>query len=232
MNIPSAQRLPALLAETGAILFDFDGILVDSEYYYFLACRHALQDFGLSIEEQEYYQRWTIRGIGMQGELAHQNADLKPEQIAELNRRRFDYYREYCDQGKISFIPGMLESMGIFIRNGLKTAIASNTMIDMIELIFLRAGRECPCPIIGRLPGLRPKPEADIFLYAAGTLQTPPTQCLIIEDALKGIKAAQKVSMKTMLIRSPYWTDGYDESEVDIVFNDSKEYLTAIDNLV
>lgn len=228
----NTNKLIRLIPNISTVLFDFDGILVDSEYHYFLACQQALRDFGMDIDETSYYDRWTIQGIGLSGELQYQQVKLNPDDFCEMENRRYTYYRSFCRQGKILFIPGMVESISIFIRLGLKVAIASNTLIDIVDLIFFHSGQECPCIKIGRIPGLRPKPESDIFLYAAGTLQSAPTECLIIEDAHKGIAAAQKVCMKTMLIRPPHGIGSSDDSNIDIIFNNYSEYRAAIGQLI
>ena len=91
---------------------------------------------------------------------------------------------------------------------GMPCAIASSSFEPDIVVIFEKAGHSTPpCTVVGRRSGLRPKPEADIFVYAAGVLGFEPADCLVIEDAHKGLDAAKAVGMRCAVLKNEYNRD-------------------------
>jgi len=211
-----------------AVLFDFDGIFVDSEKIFFESFRRALQQqLNFDPSQDEYYYFWSMRGIGMHEYLEKKGIKLNEKEISKLESIRKKNYLDSCKNGEISFIEGMIEIVAKIKNKGLKVAIASNTPKEIIQLILDCASVTPPCDIVGKHPGLRGKPEPDIFVYASGFLQVDPVNCLVIEDALKGIIAAQKIQMKTILIRSGYW----DEDHIykpNFMFQNHQEFIDYI----
>ncbi|MCP4218670.1 MAG: HAD family phosphatase [bacterium] len=209
-----------------ALLYDFDGILVDTEGFYFQACRDTMrEEFGFTVEEDDYYLHWTMKGEGLRGEMKRRSIQLDDADMKRIDTKRLETYGEYCRQGKIAFIPGMLDTIQYFNSLGLKTAIASNTAAGLIGTIFEKAGITPPCPIIGRQPGLRGKPKADIFIYAAGYLQVDPVDCCVVEDAVKGIVAAQTVGMGTVLVKNRYLPETGDFNSPRYIFENHDRFM-------
>lgn len=86
-------------------------------------------------------------------------------------------------------------------------AIASNTRSDLIMTITGKQINSISMPPVIGGEGLRPKPFPDIFLRASRFLYVEPSECLVFEDAWKGVKAAESAGMPAVLVRNGYNTD-------------------------
>jgi len=195
--------LDDLLDQAQAVLFDFDGVLVDSELYHYRSYDGAFREKGHALRQEEYWEYWTSRGEGVVGEVRRHGLDLSEEEIEAIHaesRRRFS---AFCREGRIPFFPGMLEGLLELEGRGMPCAIASNSLERDIAMIFERAGHSPPpCLVVGRREGLRPKPHPDIYVYAAGVLGVAPAACLAVEDAHKGLQAARAVGMRCVILKN------------------------------
>ena len=197
--------LERLLDEAKAVLFDFDGVLVDSEPFYYRSYNMAFEQRGHSITEEDYWEFWTSRGEGIPGEVRRYDLDISNDEIEVMYAERCENFTAFCRDGKIPFFPGMLESLVTLKDKGMPCAIGSSSFQPDLETIFEQAGHSTPpCPVVGRRKGLRPKPHPDIYVYAAGTLDVEPASCLAIEDAHKGLDAAKAVGMRCIILRNRY----------------------------
>jgi HAD superfamily hydrolase (TIGR01509 family) len=221
--------LDRLLDEARAVLFDFDGVIVDSEPFYYKSYNKAFEKRGHSIKEEDYWEYWTSRGEGIPGEAKRHGIDLSEEEIAVMYAERRLHYTEFCRQGKIPFYKGMVEALHDLKDKGKPCAIASSSFENDVITIFEKAGHENPpCVVIGRRAGLRPKPKPDIFVYAAGVLKTAPADCLVIEDAHKGLEAAAEVGMRCVILKNER-NSKLDYPGAELVVESHKEFVAAVD---
>ena len=174
------------------LILDFDGVLADSEPLFRRSWNAALEEVGHRISEEDYWLHWSSLGEGLEGEIARRNLSIDSEQADRLRRRQRREYEGLCAAGEIPLARGahrllqVLQSASDFPRG---YAVASNTESGLVREI-LRLGR-APVPdlIVGG-EGLRRKPAPDIFLRAAELLGVPPERALVVEDSIKGIRAA------------------------------------------
>ncbi len=198
--------MPAeLISSAGAVLFDFDGVVADSEPYFFESYRRAFSARGHEIDQVEYWEYWTCKGEGVAGEIRRHDLPFTGKDEKAIFEERRATYSEFCRNGEIPLIPGVMESILALVEAGMACAIASNSFEDDITEILRCAGiDDPPFAVVGRKKGLRVKPEPDIFIYSAGALGVEPAACLVVEDALKGFKAADAAGMNCIIIRTPY----------------------------
>lgn len=193
--------LKELLDGMKAALFDFDGILVDSEPIHCLTYSEVFKRRGHVIDEEEYWIYWTSKGEGIAGEIRrHGLTGFDP---GEIKREKDALYFEACASGKIGFFDGAIETMKRFEDLGFKVAIASNSTVEWIEAIFAsnKIGYRPPF-IVGKTPELKPKPSPDIFVRAAEVVVEEPGRCVVFEDAEKGVTAAKEIGMGCVVIRN------------------------------
>lgn len=218
----------SLLAKTKAILFDFDGVLVDSEPFYYASYNKTFKKRGHSIKEEEYWEYWSSKGEGIAGEARRYNIDISEEEMKIMYAERCEHYTEYCQKGSIPFYPGMLELLHLLKEKNMPFAVASSSFEHDILCIFEKAGAHPPpCPVIGRGAGLRPKPKPDMFVYAAGVLQVAPRDCMVIEDAHKGVDAAKAVDMMCTILKNPR-NQNLDYPDADVIVDDHEAFQTGI----
>jgi HAD superfamily hydrolase (TIGR01509 family) len=192
-----------LVQKARAILFDFDGVLVDSEPVHYGVFRAIFEKHGHDLDENDYWKHWTILGEGVRGELHRHGLDhLDPDELQEEKNRNF---LAACHSGVIPFDPGARSLVAAFRSVGKLVSIASNSPRDQIDAI-LHSADPTTVPefdaIIGRSPELAKKPAPDIFLAAARALDMPPEDCLVFEDADKGLRAAIAARMPCVILRT------------------------------
>ncbi len=182
--------------DCGAVLFDFDGVLADSEPFYRETWNLAISP-ARPIGESEYFLRWSFLGEGEQhlaemGFAAHSREDLR--------KRQKELYGTLCRSGAIPLFPETAALLS-WVSEKKPCIIASNTDSDLVRVVLERGGSPVPAVMGGE--GLRHKPDPDIFLQAASVLGVPPGSCLVVEDAWKGIEAARRGGFKAVLVRTP-----------------------------
>jgi len=224
-GVPS-KKLAGLLRGRRAVLFDFDGVLADSEEYFFRSYDAAFKLFGHSLDRKEYWRYWTNIGTGIDGEVRRHGLKLGPADKRLISTRRAALYKRFILSGKIRFIEDSFRTIPLFKKMGLKAIIASNSDPADLRALFRVHRKKRPVPIVGRNPGLRPKPSPDIFLSAAARLGVSPGECLVIEDALKGLKAARTAGMACAVIRNRH-NKGIDFGKADIIFGSYGSFLAA-----
>lgn len=180
-----------------AVLFDFDGVIAHSEPFYRSSWNSALQDYGHSIPEDVYWWHWSYLGQGLEGEM--KRTGLAVPDPACTKARQKEIYGKMCHQGRIPLFTGAVEALRAAMEFR-RCAMASNTHSSLIKAIVADQFPDLP-PIIGG-EGLPPKPSPAIFLRAAETLGVEPSLCLVFEDADKGIRAATRASMPSVLVRN------------------------------
>jgi len=230
MSTPSdpdkLEKLRSLLKRCPCIVFDFDGLLADSEPFHYLAYNEVFERYGHSLNKEEYWVEWTSRGKGIAGEIERHNLNLGVDPV-ELRQQKFELYSRYCENGDIKLFPETLELSKSLISNH-RLAIASGSWKKDIQSILKNAGALSHFPVIlGKESAPREKPHPDIFLKAAQALEHPPESCLVMEDALKGLHAAREAKMPCLIIRNRLNRD-IDFSGADLVLSSLAELLVLI----
>ena len=195
------MTLSELWKNARAVLFDFDGVLADSEPFYRKSWNEVLANYNHSVPENEYWKHWAFFGRGLRGEIDRTGLRIDEDDINSLVRMQKDLYRDYCVKGMVPLFRNAPAVLALTVEK--KTcAIASNTHSELVKAIAKSQIDPLP-PVIGG-EGLRRKPSPDIFLRASDYLSVDPSQCLVFEDAWKGVKAAESAGMPVVLIRNSY----------------------------
>lgn len=199
---PIIRTLSELWSKAQAVLFDFDGVLADSEPFYRKSWNAVLSDFDHSVPEKQYWKHWAFLGEGLEGEIKRTGLCISDPDAARTRQKKL--YSEYCLSNQIPLFPQTKSILQMAM--SLKIcAIASNTDSSLVRAITSRSIQQLP-PVIGG-EGLRSKPFPDIFLKASDFLSVSPRNCLVFEDARKGVKAAKAAGMPAILIRNGYNTN-------------------------
>lgn len=216
------QRFVELFA-VPVVIFDFDGVLVDSEKHHYAAYNAVFQKYGHTLDEQEYFKYWTSLGHGPAGEIERHSLDLDPDLIRREKRPTFT---EYCRSGVVRFFPEAREIVERLSRAGKTLTIASGTLTTDIEAVLANEGlRDRFAAIIGcdTVPALKPSP--DIFDYVLRTLDVPPRDAVVIEDAEKGVGSANAAGIPVVVVRTRE-TKNIEFTGADLVVESHDELLT------
>jgi len=194
-------KLSELWRNAEAILFDFDGVLADSEPVYRKSWNIVLSDYNHWIPKETYWEHWAFFGRGLAGEIERTGLRIHDVNAAQATQKAI--YRDFCKKGLVPLFKEAADVLRIACREK-PCAIASNTHSNLIKIIAGDAVKSLP-PVIGG-EGLRRKPFPDIFTKASDFLSVDPAGCLVFEDAWKGVRAAESAGMPVVLVRNGYNT--------------------------
>jgi HAD superfamily hydrolase (TIGR01509 family) len=184
------------------VIFDLDGVLIDSEGLHFEAYAQVLRRFGVEISAAEYGREWTHTGRGPEYAVRQYRLPLQPD---ELRRLKAPVYHDLLRRDVV-LMPGaraVLERLrGSF---GLALATNSNAedtafVLDRFALLpFFDA-------VVTRAHYDEAKPAPDAYLAAAERIGCAPGRCVAVEDSQRGILSATAAGCRTIAIPHSFTT--------------------------
>ena len=195
-----------------AVIFDMDGVLIDSEPISFAAMREVLAPYGVPYDEgenEEFLGRSTLDTFATL--VARHRVPAVVDDLVDA----FTVHKVGLLRTRGRPMPGVPAVLERVRAAGYRTALASSAehaVIDVTtEVLGIRAlfevlvsGREVP----------RAKPAPDVFLETARRLGAPPARCLVVEDSRNGLLAAKAAGMNCAVVPCAY-TAGQDFREAD-----------------
>jgi beta-phosphoglucomutase len=186
-----------------AILFDLDGLLIDSESLHFSAWRRTFGSIGFELSEELYLSHWTRAGMGVADfcRLYKLSTDADA-----LRGRKAALYRDLI-LTELQLMPGARQCLETF-RGHKRMALATAGYLEAVDPALERFElRDYFEAIVTRNDVKRFKPAPDVFLRAAELLNLPPAHCVVLEDAEKGVVAAHAAGMACIAIPTRHTKD-------------------------
>jgi beta-phosphoglucomutase len=192
-----------------AILFDFDGVLVDTEPLHFQIFQQVLSEQGVTLSEQDYYSRYVgLDDVGcFQTILCEQGRPTDPDSIGRLVDRKARLFLARLKKDLV-FYPGTVEFVNL-VASTYRLAIVSGALRHEIEYSLEAAGVRKQFEHITAAQDIKSgKPAPDGYLHALHCLQQKAplhvSECLVIEDTIAGIQAAHAAGMRCLAITNTY----------------------------
>ena len=185
------------------VLYDMDGLLLDTEPFYTEVTQAIVGRYGHTFE-------WSLKSR-MMGKKAADSARILVDAL-QLPITPEDYLRERESMlaalfPKAQAMPGAHRLTGHLAGHGIPQAVASSSHRREFELKITqhREWFACfECVVLGDDPAVkRGKPAPDIFLATAARLGATPSQCLVLEDAPSGVEAARAAGMPVVAVSNP-----------------------------
>jgi HAD superfamily hydrolase (TIGR01509 family) len=187
-----------------AAVFDFDGVIVDSEPLHFRSLHDALASEGVHITREEYWAH--LLAYDDRGSIRHaferHGEPLDAERLARVEQRKVERFAELIPE--IGVFPGARELIGT-LAAALPLAIASGARRDEIEAILAGIGlRDSFQAVVGAQDAARTKPDPAPYLEAARQLADrtgralAPSECVAFEDSVPGLMSALGAGMKVV----------------------------------
>jgi HAD superfamily hydrolase (TIGR01509 family) len=184
----------------GALIFDLDGLLADTECLHCRAYQMALREHCVELCESDYAEHWVRFGKGIAEWLTAQGLRLDPH---ALRLRKSQHYLELL-ASSLRPMEGALDLLAA-CRGRRRIGLASSSYPDAIDGVLAGLGiRDFFEVIVSGLDVAQVKPAPEIFLKAARDLGVAPAECLVLEDAEKGVLAAHRAGMRCIAIPNPY----------------------------
>lgn len=179
----------------GAVLWDLDGTLVDSEEYHWRAWKETLDREGVSITHQDFLWSFGQRNDAILSKWLGKDSE-HIERIGDAKEAR---YRELVRMEGLSPLPGAAEWVARLHQQGWRQAIASSAPRLNVEAVLdglqFRAWFQATVSAEDVRAG---KPAPDVFLAAASRLGAAAKSCVVVEDAQAGVEAAHRAGMRTI----------------------------------
>jgi HAD superfamily hydrolase (TIGR01509 family) len=206
-----------------AIIFDFNGVIVDDETPHVFCFRQALAEAGLTLTKEDYYGAY----LGMDERtctrllLQQRDGNFEEAEVSRIGERKAELFRAHTAQQRPSLFTGVVDFVKA-ARGRYRLAIASGgrraqinaalagTQIER-DFDVIVAAEDCPTG----------KPDPAIFLLTLKRLTAGrgsgcdivPSECLVLEDSLAGIRAAKAAGMNVLGVATTYPVDKLCEAD-------------------
>lgn len=202
-----------------AIVFDMDGLMIDSEKVYWAVGRELAREFGKEVSDQTLGRmmgRSPIKSMEVYaGELGLKQS---PHELLEMREARV---KKALEQG-VDPMPGLFEVLEEF-KSKYKLAIATSAPMYLVDVIAAKLRLRPYFDAIQTSDDVvHGKPDPEIYLNAMSRLDVPPAECAVLEDSSNGALAGKRSGAYTIAVPSRYTRD-QDFSFVDYVAKDLKD---------
>jgi len=204
-----------------AVIWDMDGVLLDSGPFHFEAWREIFARYKLSASETQ-----LRRTFGMTNQQVIQSIVQKPlsvKKVDQIGKEKEILFQRIIQQ-KAMFLPGVKSWLEAFRQNGIHQALASSGSTGNIEVVLNALDAVSYFDAVVSGDGLPGKPDPFVFLEAADRLSVVPLNCLVIEDAVAGVRAAKAAGMKCIAVTTTNPAEKF--SGADLVLDNLAELMT------
>lgn len=212
------------LSNFDAVIFDMDGVLVNSEPFYVEVEQTNFRQLGLEISEKEHqtYQGTATDQMWQLIKKRH-GVEQPVEELVEMTNNMVTPY--FSSLEKIEPMPGVEGFIKKLKEKEMPLALASSSYPDLIDVILqkTRLKKYFEVVVDSRMAGAG-KPEPDIFQLAANKLGVSPEKCVVIEDSSNGIKAAKAAGMYCIAFAGP-GSELQNQSQADLIVGDFGELI-------
>ena len=206
-----------------AVIFDMDGVLVDSEPLTIRAYLQAAAEFSIPLEEHEFIQHFVIEGTLIRPFFEERSGGAADWQ--DFFQRTTELYRELVRED-LKTMPGATELLTDLKAHDIPCALATSAARVTMDLVLDRFDLAPYFEATVALEDVaRAKPDPEAFLKAAAALHVSPERCVVIEDAPKGLHAAKAAGLKCIVVPTPL-SQSSDFSAADLVV-ESLEQLSV-----
>lgn len=183
-----------------AVIFDLDGVLLDSEELHYRAYSEVLAEFGVTVGRDEYAEHWIGAGHGPEYAVETYALPLTP---AELRARKAPIYRRLL-QSSVQLMPGARAVVEqLFAEFSL--AIATNSSRPDVNWALTHLGLEPYFDaIVAREDYREAKPAPDAYLAVQAALSLPSEKGLVVEDSPRGVLAARAAGFRVVAVPNEF----------------------------
>jgi HAD superfamily hydrolase (TIGR01509 family) len=200
-----------------AVVFDMDGVIVDSHPLHRIAWREFLRALGKPVDESAL--DFVLDGRTRKEILLHFLGPLTPDQLEDYGCRKDELFRQF--DGEVHAIPGVLEFLHDLSQRGVPMALATSATGRRVQGTLKQLGlaQFFRGIVTGDEVGAG-KPDPAIYRLAAERLHQPASSLLAIEDAVSGVKSARAAGLRCMGVASAPRAEVLRAAGADPVFPD------------
>ncbi len=185
------------------ILFDMDGVLVNTEPMHFEIWKKILKEKGIDID-YEHYKGCIGSTRGFLYNLIKEGYGVDVSVYTDLPERFSQVKDEMLKENGIPRIEGAVETIKYLYDKGYEMAVASSSSQDYIESQMKMLGIDKCFKVLFSAENVeKPKPAPDVFLAVAEKLGGKPAECTVVEDSANGSRAAKAAGMTCIGFKNP-----------------------------
>ena len=196
----NVTNCPQKLNNTQAVIWDMDGVLVDTAPFHLKTWHETFREKGVTFTEEDFRRNFGQRADAIvRNTLGQALSQNEVDAIVEQKNRNF----RQAVRHSIKPLPGAVELIKLLNERGFRIALASSAPIENIHLLIEALGiyNLFQSVVSGReVPESKPSPQ--LFLLAARRLGVDPENCVVIEDAVAGVTAAKRAGMHCVAVTS------------------------------
>lgn len=188
--------------ELNTVIFDMDGLLIDSEPLWGKAAEAYFDEHNIRLTKQQYalttgmrtkeFLQYWFTHFGLPGEALAEAEQRIVQHVVELVKK----------QGEP--MPGATYIVDFFRSRGFRTGLATSSGPALIDVVINKLGIRHQLEAIASAEGLPyGKPHPQVYLDCAGKLDSNPRQCICFEDSFNGMIAAKSAGMKCIIVPEP-----------------------------
>jgi len=204
---------PLTLPRPDAVIFDFDGVIVDSEPLHYKAFQGVLEPLGIGFPWEEYvdsYMGFDDRDAFLEAFRAH-GKDLDDRRLAQLVASKSAIFLDIVGNGVRAY-PGTVSLIRSLDASGLPLAISSGALrSDILPILDILGITRCFPHVISADDVRKSKPDPECYLLAFRRLKeahplriSTPDRCLVIEDTPAGIRSAKLAGLSVLAVTNSY----------------------------
>jgi beta-phosphoglucomutase family hydrolase len=201
-----------------AVLWDMDGVLVDTGDFHFQSWKEAFDELDISFSKEDFRKTFGMNNAGILEWVFGREPD--PEEISRISDIKESLFRELV-KGKAKALPGVLHWLEQFQSWGMKQAITSSAPPENIEALVTELKIKAYFDTIVSGFDLPGKPNPDVFLKAARILQVQPENCIVVEDAIAGVEGAKRAGMGCIAVTTTNPAEALEKA--DFIFDNLGE---------
>ncbi len=196
-----------------AILWDLDGVIVDSGELHYRSFQTILKDYGV-----EFSYNTFLKSFGQNNDSVLEitlGKKPNPEMKNDVNIRKEEWFCQHIP-GNLKMLPGALDWLKWFKENKIPQAIASSAPMENITLSLdeFHLGNYFEAIVSGnQIVG---KPDPKVFLRAAASLETVPERCIVIEDSIAGMQGALTGGMRCITVATTHPITAFSQATLQL----------------
>ena len=188
---------------SAGVIFDLDGVLIDSEALQYKAYSEVLARFGISVSLEEYAAHWIAAGQGPEYVIRTHGLQMHPDELRALKQ---PVYHDILRR-EVALMPGAAAAL-TRLQPHFPLAVATNSNRQDVSFVIDRFDlQRFFTAVVTREDYRDAKPQPDAFLAAATRLEVTPGACVVVEDAYRGVVAARRAGTAVVAIPNRFTRD-------------------------
>ncbi len=176
-----------------AVLWDMDGVLVDTSERHYATWSQVLGEAGIPFNREQFQKIFGRKNSEFLSVIFGRELDMAT--MLQLSERKERLFREGLD-GQVRTMPGVKEWLARLKNLGFRQAVASSAPQANVDALVDGAGIRSYFDAVVSSADLPGKPDPAVFLRAAELLEVPADRCVVFEDAVPGVEAAKRAGMR------------------------------------